>query len=65
MIIHLDGYIGAGVGILVNSRWTRCIQKVHIVSDRILAIDMLFGTLKAKVVLVYMTHAGFILQTNI
>ena len=59
LITHLDGYIGAGVGILVNSRWTRCIQKVHIVSDRILAIDMLFGNLKARVVSVYMPHAGF------
>ena len=65
LITHLDGYTGAGVRILVNSRWTRCIEKVHIVSDRILAIDMLFGNLKARVVSVYMPHAGFNWQNDL
>ena len=58
LITNLGDCNSAGVGILVHARWTRCIRKVHMVSDRVMAIDVSIAQYSVRIRAVYITHAG-------
>ena len=59
LITNFGDCNSAGVGILVHARWTRYIRKVHLVSDRVMAIDVSIAHYSARIAAVYMPHAGY------
>ena len=40
MITNLGDYNGAGVGILVHAQWTQSIRKMHLISNRVMVVDV-------------------------
>ncbi len=48
-----------GVGILVHARWAKRVKKTIPINERLLAVDVDVGLVKARFVSVYFPHAGY------
>ena len=51
--------VAAGVAILVNRRLLHGVIRVHVISDRLMFLDLQFGTRICRLISVYMPHAGY------
>ena len=56
---HLCDNYSAGVGILVHEKHVKSSQRVHVISDRVLALDIVVNKISIRVVAVYMPHCGY------
>ena len=59
LITSLESPAASGVAILVHSDCVKYIIRKHMVSDRVMAIDVKIGTKKIRIISVYMPHAGY------
>ena len=49
----------AGVAIAIHSRFSFCVQRVHVLGDRLMYVDLKTGMRIMRVVSLYMPHAGY------
>ena len=49
----------AGVAIAIHSRFSSCAQRVHVLGDRLMCVDLKIGMRIMRVVSLYMPHAGY------
>ena len=59
LFTHLEDNVYASVGILLHAKHVRKSNKVHCVSGKVLALDIIVGTMKIRVVSVYAPHLGY------
>ena len=62
LFTHLDTNMYAGVGILLHSKHVKKSNRVRIMSDRVLALDVCVNAVRITVVAVYMPHFGYSLE---
>ena len=58
LYISLDDNHFAGVGILVHAKHVKQSMKFHVISGRVLALDVSINRTKNRVVAVYLPHCG-------
>ena len=58
----LSGNSASGTGILLHTKHVKQSNKIHVVSDRILVLDFLAYGIEMRIVVVYVPHAGYIVQ---
>jgi len=51
--------VAAGVAILVDQRLVHGVTQIRVISDRLMFIDLTFGTNRCRFISVYMPHAGY------
>ena len=49
----------AGVGILLHSKHVKKSNRIRMVSDRVLGLDLVVNAVRITVVAVYMPHCGY------
>ena len=59
LFTHLENNKSAGVGILLHSKHVKKSNRVRIVSDRVLALDVCVNAVRMTFVAVYMPHCGY------
>eukprot|EP00973_Karenia_brevis_P093326 12416818-Karenia_brevis.AAC.1 len=47
-----------GVGILLHARWAKKVTNVARISPRLMYVDMEIGSIRVRLMSVYMPHAG-------
>ena len=52
----------SGTGILLHMKHVKKSNKIHAVSDRILVLDFMAYGIKMRTVVVYVPHAGYVVQ---
>ena len=62
LICEYDDVAASGVAILIHYKFTRFIQRKHLVHDRVMAIDMKLGSRRVRIISVYVPHAGYDFQ---
>ena len=59
LISSLSAPMASGTSILMHKRFDKSVLKVHIVSDRVMAVDLKFGGKRIRLISVYVPYSGY------